>query len=353
MSDTKTKIFHKIFLFASAIVILYGVFITVTYGGFVDFLSLMYFSIISNLLMAVAFIARLVLYNKKSVIAQYLLSSALFSVSITVLTYNFVLVPFGSAATIFSDIGNFIIHFLVVILALVNHFCLEEKSEFTFRHILVGMFLPIVYWLFFVSFGGAIGFHPYFFVNPQLLSWITTFAWFGMMLIGFVLLALCLFLIGKYGRRSQAVAMTFCLLLSSSFIFVSCTIPADTPTSIETNDLGIPEEGLRFTAGISLSINLEGNSVEIRTHEHDDILITASLSSHAVYKHPIYVFDENYSHLIITDEERGRPRIGKNSSNPHGTVNIFVPESLSADEVFSFLGISAGYIRNTTFIVID
>jgi len=353
MPDTKLKIFHKIFLFASVIVILYGVFSTVTYDGFVDFSTLMYFSIISNLLMAVAFIARLVLCNKKSVIAQYLLSSALFSVLITVLVYNFVLVPFGSAAIFFSDIGNFIIHFLVIVLALVNHFCFEEKNESTFRHILVGMFLPIAYWLFFIGFGDAIGFYPYFFMNPLQIGWFMTFIWFGITVIGFALLALCLSLISKYGRRSTTIAIAFCLLLSSSFIFVSCTIPTGTPTRNEANDLGIPEEGLRFAAGISLNINLEGNSVEIRTHKYDDILITAFLSSHAVYMHPIYVFDESNFHLIIMDEERGRSRIGKNSSNPYGAVNIFVPEGLSADEIFNSLDIQAGYINNTTSIEID
>ena len=350
MSDTKMKILHKIFLLTSTMVVLYGVTLTVTYDGYVDFSTLAYFSIISNLLVAVAFIVRFAIYNKASVFRQYLLSSALLSISITGLVYNFVLVPFGGAAIVFSDFGNFVIHLLAIVLSLVNHFCFEEKSKFTLKHILVGTLLPIIYWVFFVSFGDAIGFYPYFFLNPLQIGWFMVFVWLGVMLIGFVLLAFSLTLISKHSRLAATVAIVFCLLLSTSF--VSCTT-ADVPSSIEVNDHGIPEEGLRFATGVSLYVNLEGNYLVIQTHEDEDILIKVLLSSHSVYMHPIYEFDQSNAHLSITDEQRGRRRVGKNSSDPSGTVTIFVPQNLAADEIFSYLDISAGYVHNFTAIVLD
>ena len=197
---------HKLFLSACAVAVLVGVVSVTTWGGRFSFVSLKFFTIQSNILVLACFIHRLVIYNGKSALRSYLSMSSLMAISITGLVYNFVLVPFAGAPMVFSDYGNFATHLLSMILILVNYFVFEEKGMFGYRHMLAGMVFPALYWVVFISIGGIIDFHPYFFMNPGLIGWPMTFVWFGILLAVFALIGFGLVVFDKKAKRKQAVS---------------------------------------------------------------------------------------------------------------------------------------------------
>jgi len=174
-------------------------------GGQFHPVALKFFTIQSNLLVVISFVQSFAVYNRKCVFRPYLAVSALVSITVTGLVYNFVLVPFGGAPMIFSDYANFVTHLLSMILALVNYFVFERKGNLTYRHMLAGMIFPIVYWIVFMSIGGAIDFHPYFFMNPAYIGWPMTFVWFGIIAVVFALLGFSLVLFDKRKRVAHRV----------------------------------------------------------------------------------------------------------------------------------------------------
>ena len=152
MSETCKEKLHKIFLSISTIIILHGVALTVTCDGSINLAMLKFFTVLSNLLLCGAFIARLVRYSRND--TQYLSFSALISIAVTFMVYNFVLVPFDgadsvfvfpSSVIVFPSYENFVTHLLSTILAFASYLFFEKKKGFNFRHMLVGMAFPIIY----------------------------------------------------------------------------------------------------------------------------------------------------------------------------------------------------------------
>ena len=348
---------HKLFLLISTFVIFHAIILMMGTSGSIDFSMLRFFSVLSNLLLGIAFIARLLLYDKNN--THYISFSALTAISITCLVYNFILIPLGGASSTLSSYSNFVTHLLAMILALANYLFFEEKSHFSYKHVLVGMLFPVIYWAVFVT--GFIDFFPYFFMNPSQIGWGATIVWFGSFLVGFILLSIGLVRLDSSDKARQVFRVVFTVIMGASLVavaFISLFVggimlvfmSSSRPRHIEPHEfysvlyegVDIPTEGISFDTGISLYINLRGNDITFRTHERPDILIMYRLSTHSVYYQPVYELlqdDDGIVWLRIGDDIRTlRQAVGKNSSSPGGFITVYVPAS--SDEVFYILEIA-------------
>jgi len=184
----KREIAHKVYLLLSAAVILYGVILGLTGSGQIHLLpgmagrgvfhlrALKTFTYMSNLLLVIGFVAMVLL--KDSRFRHYISVTVMLAATVTGLVYNFVLVPFAHAPMFFSGYVNFSTHVLVTVFALGNYVLFEQKGLLGWRHVLVGMIFPGVYWVVFVAIGERIDFFPYFFMNPGVVGWGGVFGWF-------------------------------------------------------------------------------------------------------------------------------------------------------------------------------
>jgi len=197
---------HKAYLLISALVVLHGTILIMSAGGSFDVLAFRMFTPLSNYLVVVGFLAMLVLYNSKSKLRSYISAAVIVSITVTALVYNLILVPVvPEAEMILSDYPNFATHLLSALLVLFNYFFFEKKGQFTFKHVLAGMAFPFAYWAMFVSIGGAIGFFPYFFMNPTEIGWAMTFAWFAIILAVIAVLGFLLVLFDRMRGRKAGV----------------------------------------------------------------------------------------------------------------------------------------------------
>ncbi|MCL2405541.1 MAG: Pr6Pr family membrane protein [Defluviitaleaceae bacterium] len=186
---------HNIYLFLSAVLIMYGVILGLTGGGQIHLLpgmagsggihfrALKTFTYQSNILLVIGFLVMLALKNNP--LRHYISVTVMLSATVTGLVYNFLLVPFAQAPMFFSGYVNFSTHVLVTALALINYFVFESKGFLRRRHILAGMIFPGVYWAVFVAIGERINFFPYFFMNPNDVGWVMVFVWFVALLAVF------------------------------------------------------------------------------------------------------------------------------------------------------------------------
>ena len=193
---SKQKI-HKAYLLLSAIVVLHGTLLTMIDDGQWNIDRLRYYTVISNLLVAVGFLLILVLYNSKGALRYYISYSMLICIALTALTYNGILVPLAGANIFFSDYPNFATHLFSALLVFINYLAFEQKGMFTFKHILAGAVVPALYYVVFVSIGPIIDFYPYFFMAPPLIGWPMVFVWFGCITIGLFILSFLLVLFDK------------------------------------------------------------------------------------------------------------------------------------------------------------
>jgi len=199
---------HKLYLLFSAGLIMYGIILGLTGrgqihllpgiagSGQIHFRALKTFTYQSNLLLVIGFLAMLALGTRK--VRHYISVSVILATTLTGLAYNFLLVPFAQAPMFFSNYVNFSTHVLATVLALVNYFAFENKGLLNYKHILVSMIFPGIYWVVFLAIGNRIDFFPYFFMNPNEIGWPMVFLWFGMLLFFFAGLG---FLLVLYDRR--------------------------------------------------------------------------------------------------------------------------------------------------------
>ena len=306
------KILHKLFLLISIGIISHGIIPAFIFDGQFNISMLKYFTFLSNIFLIIVFIVSLFVHNRKNIFFCYLLSSSFIAIAITTCVYNLIFVPFGGASVLLSY-NNFIVHLFSFILAFINYFFFEKMNIYNKKHITIGMIFPFAYLVLMI----LTGLYPYNF-NPIIF----------IVLAFFILL--CFVLLDKYKRRFVLLALIF---------FTSCLHPDTSGKLIEPsiNGTEIPAEGIRFNTGISLDINFVMNEVIVNRHEYDDILIEAHLSNQFIYYQPVYVFDNNT--LIIREEERGRSQFGKNSSDPTGTLLIYIPYSMEINEVFTSFSI--------------
>ena len=198
----KKQSLHKVFLLVSAIIVFHGTLMVLIQDGRINFGVLRYYTIMSNLLVTIGFIAMVFLNKKESVFRYYFSISIMMSISMTCLAYNFVLVPAGGVGWIFSSYPNFVTHLLSMVLVFINYFIFEKKGMFTFKHVPIGLIFTAVYWIVFLIIGDYINFHPYFFMNPNMIGLPMTFVWGGILLVSISLFGLIILLLDKkLGRK--------------------------------------------------------------------------------------------------------------------------------------------------------
>ena len=201
---TKQKI-HKLYLLVSALIVLHGTILIMSrQTGSFDVGAFRAYTVLSNYLVVIGFLAMLFLYNNKSKLRSYISVCVLVSITITGLVYNLILVPvMPEAEMVFTYYSNFVTHLFSMLLALFNYFFFEKKGTFTFKHILAGMAFPFVYWIVFVSIGEMINYFPYFFMNPTEIGWLMTFVWFAIILAVVTVLGLLLVLFDKNKSKEK------------------------------------------------------------------------------------------------------------------------------------------------------
>ena len=204
---TRKQTIHNIYLILSALLILFGTYLILTMGGSFSFVGLRFFTVLSNLYVALSFIILVFLGEKKAAFRNQLFLSATVSISITGLVYNLVLVPFAGADPIFAYYANFSVHLLAMVLALFNYFVFEQKGHFKYIYLWAACAPPLLYWASFMVIGAitnaSADFYPYFFMNPPQIGWLLTLMWLGILVV--IILGLtCLLILFDKRRRKQS-----------------------------------------------------------------------------------------------------------------------------------------------------
>jgi len=168
---------QKIFLPAAAAVVAHGAALVVFPGGRFEPERLMYYTVMSNVLLALGFVA-LALARPDGRARPWVSLGVLLPILVTGIVYNLALVPVAGAAPFFSDYSNFVTHFLSMVLALANYFVFEKKGLLGWRHVPAALAFTFAYWAVFMAIGPAIGFQPYFFMRPQEVGWLLVMAFF-------------------------------------------------------------------------------------------------------------------------------------------------------------------------------
>ncbi|MCL2520235.1 MAG: Pr6Pr family membrane protein [Spirochaetaceae bacterium] len=196
---TDKNFIHKLYLLISTVIITLGVIIGLTQDGGFNYLSLRYFTYQSNILVMIAFSLALIFYSHKKFtpVRPYLIFASLLAITITGLIYNLVLVPLAGNQPIISGFANFSTHFLAMVLVLANYFIFEEKGRFKFKHLLIALIFPLVYWLIFTNIGSKINFYPYFFMDIPSVGLAMALVWLAIFLASFIILGLALLTFDK------------------------------------------------------------------------------------------------------------------------------------------------------------
>jgi len=207
--EMKIKI-HKIYLLASAALVLSGI---ITGMNMYGFTTLLYLTFLSNIFLAAYFFLSFFLYGKKEVLKSYLLMSVIIAISITALVYNFVIVPFADVAPVFSmnmsfawNFQNSMTHLFSMLLILANYFIFEKKGLFKIKHVLVSTIFPLLYWLVFITIGSIINFYPYFFMDVPAIGWGMTILWLIIFISVFSFLGFLLFIIDRAMGKKQSTS---------------------------------------------------------------------------------------------------------------------------------------------------
>ena len=236
----RINIKQKIFLIISALIVLHGTILLIMYYGRIALLS---YTVHSNFLFVIGFIT-MALFYKYKIFRSYISFAVLVCILITGIVYNIMLVPFTDAPIVFLGYGNFVTHLLSMVLAVINYLIFEEKKQFTFKHILAPGIPSFMYWLFFILFGGAIDWHPYFFMDPRQITWGMIFFWLAIIIVFFMGLSLAIVFFDNKRKKHALYTMISSLVLCAVLIFAAGdrvqerlhTTFYDTGLKIITND---------------------------------------------------------------------------------------------------------------------
>lgn len=161
------KNIHIIYQIIFAALALFGVFVEVVIrSGIIKGANMMsYFTIQSNLIIAVTYILNIIFYKKDFQWINALKSCSLLWILITGLVFHFMLSKFHKPEGIFAY-SNFILHYASPVGMLLNWLIFEKKGGYKYRYFLYWVAYPIFYVI--VSQFRALidGFYPYWFVNP-------------------------------------------------------------------------------------------------------------------------------------------------------------------------------------------
>ena len=214
----RINIKQKIFLIISALIVLHGTILLIMYYGRIALLS---YTVHSNFLFIIGFIV-MAFFNKYKVFRSYVSFAVLVCILVTGIVYNVLIVPFtDDAPMVFLGWGNFVTHLLSMVLAVINYLIFEEKKQFTYKHILAPGIPSFMYWLFFILFGGAIDWHPYFFMDPRQITWGMIFFWLGIIIIFFTGLSSAIVFFDNKRKKHAVYALIFSLALCAILIFAA------------------------------------------------------------------------------------------------------------------------------------
>ena len=206
---------HKLFLLISAIIVLHSVVSILIINGTFHYWNLHYYTLLSNILLSLVFIT-LAFLSQASKIRSHLSFMVLICVSITGIVYNFILVPTGYGNPVTENWANFVTHFLSMVLAFANYLIFEEKGILSFKHSLMAIAPPFMYWVIFMF----IGMYPYPFMNPLMIGWVMVFVWFIIIVLVIVGLALLLVFLDKRPKllAASSIFLTITILIAGIFL---------------------------------------------------------------------------------------------------------------------------------------
>ncbi|MCL1944736.1 MAG: Pr6Pr family membrane protein [Firmicutes bacterium] len=187
MTNNK-QLIHRIYLCIGAILILIAVTLGMYRDGAFEWGTLRYFTYLSNILLAIAFVVLAVVYNFKY--RHYLMFAVTLAIVVTGLVYNLLLVTINGDKPITSDFTNFIIHFVAMIWAVVNYLVFETKGKLTIRHMIVATIFPFCYWIVFIVAGYLVAdrWYPYFFMDTVKNNFGVLLMWLLALLVAFIAL---------------------------------------------------------------------------------------------------------------------------------------------------------------------
>ena len=273
----KKPFFHKLFLILSAAVVLHG---TITLLLDVGIHSLDSYTVLTNLLMVLIFPIMAFLPKSNEVFRSYLSFAVLVCISVTGIVYNFVLVPFEGQPMVFIGWGNFVTHLLSMLLAYINYLAFEEKGKFSFRHILVGLLPPLLYWTVYAPFGHMLNFNHYNFMMPREIGWFMVIFWFTVIMIFVVGLMLALIFFDNKRKRSAALSVFLSGIICFALVF---TFGGTAPTTLiflsyTIEDVFALEDGDSFPFGTAQQLE-EGISLPFRFFTLEERVYTIDFSS--------------------------------------------------------------------------
>jgi len=212
---TAKQIIHKLFLLISATVVLYSVAFLLISDGEFQFGGLRYYTLLSNLIVALGFIAMIFVPITQR-FRSYLSFTVLVCISITGIVYNLVLVPFGWGTPITTGWANFITHLFSMVLVFINYLVFEEKGRLSFRHVIVASVPIFMYWAVSLFFGS----YPYFFMSPLSVGWPMVFFWFLVFLLFTTGFAFLLVVLDKHPKLLVSSSLLLAVVICLAVIFL-------------------------------------------------------------------------------------------------------------------------------------
>lgn len=150
-------------------------------------LSLRYFTIQSNILVALALLYFLI-YPENGQFRVIVRGSVLLSIIITGLVFHLLLVPQSSELFVHGiDLPGHLTHTVAPLGFLLDWALFDRKGQMRPADLPFWTIYPLLYWLFSIVQGARTGFYPYFFMDLGRLGWGSTCLWLAVLTAVFLL----------------------------------------------------------------------------------------------------------------------------------------------------------------------
>ncbi|NMD42202.1 MAG: Pr6Pr family membrane protein [Firmicutes bacterium] len=151
-------------------------------------LSLRYFTIQSNILVALALLYFLI-YPENSRFRAIVRGSVLLSIIITGLVFHLLLVPQSSELFVRGiDLPGHLTHTVAPLGFLLDWALFDRKGQMRPADLPFWTAYPLLYWLFSIVQGARTGFYPYFFMDLGRLGWGGACSWLAVLTAVFLLI---------------------------------------------------------------------------------------------------------------------------------------------------------------------
>ncbi|OFI48031.1 hypothetical protein BG262_00585 [Floricoccus penangensis] len=167
---------------------------------------LVYYTILSNLMIFLAYsylLVRYLLSHKRFGHFEWrdfspnVMSGLMLMIVVTGLIYNFILAPTlpNSSPYSLTNLSNFLVHTYTPVMVFIDWLLLSRHRDSKQLHPLTWVVIPLVYWVFtivYASFKIPVnsqgGYYPYFFINADKYGWPQVFKNVGLLLVAFLVL---------------------------------------------------------------------------------------------------------------------------------------------------------------------